>query len=1173
MVVIQRHYARNSGEIVQLYSGDSSNLRTSLVFFDRSSMEQESQVDNKVCLDGNKDYNLELYSKNSAAWADKSSISLMYNKIILVNSRLDEIDNGKKIIKFNFTSIIYIVSSLLSSSANWKYSTIVDTASWKENKIEEWGEDYNNKEIKNAGSSVYFRKDITVDDSFTGLQLSVQSQSGFIVYINGIQVSSKNNENGSSTSLEDIPSYKYIFVSKEMLTSVSLSTLHIAIELHTTEDHPEFLSIFDVTYLVMANNNENILNNNANIFKNMKINHKKLDKKRRLDDDYADQVLFDSFTTSITYSYDNINPPEHWTTNLFNDDLWSTVSSSSSLPDIPEDSTTQYYRIHYTTDHSFNDVDRLDIQAYTYAGMILYINGKEIRRINMDYDADIEYDSLATSEYNEYTLYRTIPNSQFYPQLNFIGDNVIAIEIHKKNTIIQPSFGFHVILRYYTSNDIPEFPGEWTANGDVDEEYPLTNLDDYDTETYVLIHRPCAGTILTFTFNDHLYYGVNEYYFSRYMYESLSYSPKSVTFEVYDENSQSWTMVIKGSLSELDTDIDLFSTEIIFANSYRLIINECGVDTSLEESLRGNQAIISNAIFDRLISGGRCAFDNWYFSYSAEDSFRRCEKGYYSDAEGLCNVKTIDYITGDTTCIKMLPTTLYFKETNLKLLINTSYEQYYSIDALDADITVNPSLPSGLTLDNVSKRIYGTPTSLSPATTYTLSFTNDEEDIATYDLSIEVFEPFCSAEGDWPKTESSTTASIPCPIGYTGSISRYCNSDLNWEEPNMSSCVACIGNTYYNSGICTECVNGIITSSNGANIDCTPCNDNEVVSNNECVASSTTCPAKTLDSYVYPETDLYKNAVVNCTNENQYGYYHVLCDYISNIPTWSNDINNDLCYNRPSLTTGKVVQILDYSIKVPSTINNILDLLYSMSQSFIQTYSYQLTDLFLTTNYTSDTNDLSNSLLHVYYGSNIGSYISSSSFTSKIQSYKNDIIMSTESPSLVSNIITNMNSNGYCKYNNDDSQLIQMNTYYLIDIQDESIHHYETYFCKQEQLNYYLIPVLSSTIDENQLIELSIRIEGAENTWIKPETKINIYRSILKNVNIPILNLRLINIQSSKEESIQIITINYFISFPQEISLPNPTDGTWLDKSLFEEKLKNIISIKHTSLITNIISQ
>ncbi|KAK8809676.1 hypothetical protein WA158_000619 [Blastocystis sp. Blastoise] len=147
-----------------------------------------------------------------------------------------------------------IISSLVDSSANWKYSTTVDSYSWKENKIDEFGEDYNNKEIKNAGVTTYFRKDITIDDSFAVLQLSIQSKSGFIVYVNGIQVytyllpeSSKINENTPSQSLEDIPTYKHIIVPKKLFgSSTSLTTLKIAIELHTTADHPELLSSFDV---------------------------------------------------------------------------------------------------------------------------------------------------------------------------------------------------------------------------------------------------------------------------------------------------------------------------------------------------------------------------------------------------------------------------------------------------------------------------------------------------------------------------------------------------------------------------------------------------------------------------------------------------------------------------------------------------------------------------------------------------------------------------------------------------------------------------------------------------------------------------------------------------------------------------------------------------------------
>lgn len=34
----------------------------------------------------------------------------------------------------------------------------------------------------------------------------------------------------------------------------------------------------------------------------------------------------------------------------------------------------------------------------------------------------------------------------------------------------------------------------------------------------------------------------------------------------------------------------------------------------------------------------------------------------------------------------------------------------------------------------------------------------------------------------------SHSATIPCPIGYSGTYSRYCNADQQWEKPDMSTC-------------------------------------------------------------------------------------------------------------------------------------------------------------------------------------------------------------------------------------------------------------------------------------------------------------------------------------------------------------------------------------------------
>ncbi|KAK8795567.1 hypothetical protein WA158_000224 [Blastocystis sp. Blastoise] len=1816
-VTIQRNYAGNPGEVIQLHAGESANLRNTFVFRDESLVAQDSVMIYKVCLDANEDYSLELSSKNSTAWAKDSYVSLMYNKIVLVNSRVNADDKGKKI-------VIFDLSFLVDSSANWRYSTSVDCTSWKENKIEEFGEDYNNKEIKNAGTSVYFRKDITVDNSFAVLQLAVQSQSGFIVYVNKIQVytyllpeSSKINENTPSQSLEDISIYKHIIVPKELLaSSVSLTTLKIAIELHTNINHPELLSSFDVltyitnskdsmytlsmlasrrlqdipqytmnafeenqsidfstilslslsncvlstdlptgltlssngilsgtpkevksaeytlsytndedgssshTYifnlqilcnptfcahirvnritsyyasyeqviiksedgnkivsLIQGNNiNKNYdyygpvgtwsfeliedtktfwykgsimtvnviddlsstsvlvtrmrtmyksretyyVNTNYSMLMLMKsewkyncydsiptawygssvddstwstinggtaiaptdsnqyfvfhktintpsiasqkyfilsyktlpntkiyINNHELavygfidgyldstdastiieqtttgplylfdnqqtisisvllyDKQHIIDisfdasllmavdtnlpiyGDYEVTVTNDSSTSnpnnvvdlymvsfiyiigksdksspilsiatkdgykyinkycityhidyflyaptswkvesidingnrhehsvvanafnyytpqrrcfllsnvttginkleftlinnrinktenkyyiseielfvdhvtsntspqlltasnpyiaydnttisilftnseyyhdftitpslpdgltfdtttgsiygiihgetgntdytihatsifntpyeytltiniqscqfpnnfvniqfeyeqeavyivklvtdmtsqqiinqyhiyeessedynlclfpskytltmsiikgvssslshvyvnnyyysqfdqtnevsffftqyadaskmSVAYSYDNVTPPKHWTTNLFNDNLWSTVPSTSTLPDVPSDSITQYYRIHYTIEEILLYSYQFDITVSTYAGMIIYINGYEVRRVNMNDGDNIEYNTLATAEYSEYKSYRTITSAFVDPRIRLLGDNIIAIEIHKYNNIIQPKNGLSIVIDLVNLRDSP-IPSSWSVNGEVDPEYPLSYMYDTDSSTYTIVHNKCSNTTFTYTYNDELCVETTGIFIYYKHDMSVSYSPESIVIEGNNNNSPQWDEVFlmdKLSMSIYYIEKQLYLNKCY--NSYRVRITKCGTDPNISESESESMTILNSLnYFTNEISG--CANNEWSAARINQYSYKICPKGYTSNAKRLCTTSDLQAIEGDSTCIKINPSEMYFEETNIIINKNDFYEHYYTIDAVDTIITSSPSLPDGIIIDSESQRIYGTPTIPSLKTTYTLSYTNNEGSIVDLSqISMIVIGLPCLVDNIWPQTNPESTASISCPQYYEGDQSRLCSYKGEWEEPNTSECIfngstPCTGTTYYNGNECVECINGYVTSLNGNNYLCTPCNENEIAINNQCVANDATCPASTIDSYLYPETNILKNGIVNCTSENQYGYYKVYCDYISE-PTWSTDIHKDRCYPRPVSIPGKALESLDYSMNLKTTIDDIYSLLVSLARTFVNIYSYQLTDLLLTTDYIAD-NDSNNTLLHAYYGSNRDLYSSSSS--SKRQIFLNTITNYTNTPFNSSSVLlynhtTLSNTNDYCQLPNQDVT-IPLNYYYMISEEIENQKElYTTYFCKQDQLNYILIPARFTEINKNSL-NLVLEFKDFPNIWIQPDIFISIYRSILISSKVPISHLRNTILVSNPEKLI----VYYSLNIPNEVLIEGAIVSNYFNEEVLNNQLMRRIPFIYDS--------
>ncbi|KAK8794802.1 hypothetical protein WA158_001783 [Blastocystis sp. Blastoise] len=863
--------------------------------------------------------------------------------------------------------------------------------------------------------------------------------------------------------------------------------------------------------------------------------------------------LVDSSKMPITYSYDNITPPKHWNTNLFNDNVWSTVSSSSSLPDVPNDSITQYYRLHYYFEKHNTLGVNFNITISTYAGMIIYLNGVEIRRVNMNNNTILEYNTLASSEYHKYKPIRSIITTYMNYRTLAFGDNVIAVEIHKYNNIIQPTHGLDIIMSYYhydyyyalDKGYSPQL-GEWSVNGETDPDHPLINMYDGNYETYTSVNRQCINTTFTYTYPNDTY--VSNNFFDIYLEKLYSKYEQimNVTVEASNDNWNTYTHISAPTYASPYPHQDTFIRNHNLYNSYRFRVTRCEADHDL---INENKLSVFEARFD-LASGYTCNPDGWPVSFWDDYSYKVCPQGYTSNARGKCSYErlNLDFVEGENACVKIVPSLLFFKVKNIEMIINREYEQYYTIDALDADITISPSLPKNIILDNTLQRIYGTPTSLFPNTTYTLSYKSRNNIIETYTLSILVKEPYCLEEGNWSKTYIETTSTIPCPDNYKGQITRYCNINGNWEKPNLDECIQCIGTAYFDGKECKECENGIITSLDGNNIACTPCSSNTFIYNNECFPNDATCPAVTINLFIYPETRIKKIAVVNCTNENQYGYYQIFCDYISNIPTWSNDINRDFCYPIPSLVPGKALESLEFSIQMNSPLSDVFSIVLSLARVFINTYAYKLTDLFLTTNYT----------------------INDESFINHVINLPNSVFY--HSFSLINKNNSLHDLHGYCQHPFANTILIPFNYYYSeSEIIGSSIQ-YTTYFCMQHQLEYYAIPVKTVDILNNEHYGIIITFKGIQGVWISYDIQISIYRSILFSINVPLYKLRIMNIKSYQENDGE-LSIYISIVFPEDSSIYNYNNDTWINKELLEEKLSIIIPFTYSSLIVDISNQ
>ena len=134
----------------------------------------------------------------------------------------------------------------------------------------------------------------------------------------------------------------------------------------------------------------------------------------------------------------------------------------------------------------------------------------------------------------------------------------------------------------------------------------------------------------------------------------------------------------------------------------------------------------------------------------------------------------------------------------------------------------------------------------------------------TPETSVEVY---CPANGSWDRLIAGSTAKIICPTGYTGYITRTCNSDGTWSNINSTACQikTCPANTsagiswplsnYSTSAVSKSCPTGYTGS---AKRYCTTSGWSSV---NSTACQIKTCPANTSAGISWPSSTYSTNAV------------------------------------------------------------------------------------------------------------------------------------------------------------------------------------------------------------------------------------------------------------------------------------------------------------------------
>ncbi|KAK8797176.1 hypothetical protein WA158_004386 [Blastocystis sp. Blastoise] len=421
------------------------------------------------------------------------------------------------------------------------------------------------------------------------------------------------------------------------------------------------------------------------------------------------------------WKYSSTSQSVGWNSVTFSDSTWSS-SLAGSFTGLT--GTTQYYRASFTV-NDFSKFAFYELMLTTQAGIVAYLNGKQIYSYNMP--ATFTSSTYATAQLSTSIVLYTSDSLVFSGLVT--GTNVLAIEIHKSEYgSVDTTFDASFILQLQSLNRIVDGVVSTNYPGYISTNYNEGEANAFDgsvnTKYYSLV---CGNsTYLQWTYNNNRKEYIN--YWSASRGNNADRLVENLVLSGSNDNGNTWTQLDKHSSltwgtfnSAAGTKSWNFYTEIPY-NSFRVTMTSSTCKAGYE---------LSEVVFGTKNMYGYCHADGLYTpAVSGENGYRDCESWYSGTYSRPCSNGV--WGVESSTCTLNAPLSIqydakaYIFFTNKRTSSSTPV-----VRAALATITVEPALPSGLSIDSKTGVISGKANALFNTTDITVITTNEKGSAST----------------------------------------------------------------------------------------------------------------------------------------------------------------------------------------------------------------------------------------------------------------------------------------------------------------------------------------------------------------------------------------------------------------------------------------------------------
>ena len=429
------------------------------------------------------------------------------------------------------------------------------------------------------------------------------------------------------------------------------------------------------------------------------------------------------------YLVDGSTAPSGWNTLHGALSSWK-VARARSFP-VARGVTQYYYTKFQITDLS--EYSSMDITVTVRAGVVVYLNGEEIRRYNLPEETTISADTAATAEHDE--PFVLIIGEALQRGRIVVGENILAFELHRYEVNEKVnSFDASAIL--IMDNTILMVDGEGEATPGGDTIYYTKYLFDRHLHTkMVTAYGICEGEEITWTWNNDRRETITSY--GLVSGKACNNRHPSGWILYGSNDGRNWTQLherTKQYFTAYNEEKIYPIYNIIPFNQYRMVITECHNTDSMkcdEEGTKKRFQLAEFYLFTKYYNSSEyCSPEGDYpGTMNGEVVYAECPALYEGSRSRLCkNGAFLDEVNG---CYVIRPQSIDYGDTILELTQNRKVNIVPTIVGAEVTVDSFPPMPNGLSIVPSTGAITGKPKTIQDLTNYTIIVINKGGNITT----------------------------------------------------------------------------------------------------------------------------------------------------------------------------------------------------------------------------------------------------------------------------------------------------------------------------------------------------------------------------------------------------------------------------------------------------------